>query len=81
VQDFDGSLVGLVNQSDHSCATLVNLLSEHFPCFRDESHFERKRVKFYKRAQILAADLWAAFESEQYGEFHDIHKLTMFAGE
>jgi hypothetical protein len=24
--------------------------------------------------------LWAAFDGEGYGEFHDINKITMFAG-
>ena len=36
-------------------------------------------VKFYKRAQILIADLWACFEGKGYGQFHDIDTLTMFA--
>lgn len=27
------------------------------------------------------ADLWAAFGGESYGEFKDIDKITMFAGE
>jgi len=58
----------------------VNLLAEHFPCFRDEGTFERKKVRFLKRAQIFVADLWAAFEGEGYGEFNDIDKITMFAG-
>lgn len=37
-------------------------------------------VRFYKRAQILVADLWACFEGESYGGFHDIDGVTMFAG-
>ena len=59
---------------------MVNLLAERFPCFRDEGTFERKKVRFLKRAQIFVADLWAAFETEGYGEFKDIEKITMFAG-
>jgi len=63
-----------------SAAGLVNLLAERFPCFRDEVTFQRKQVRFLKRAQIFVADLWAAFEGEGYGEFGDIDKITMFAG-
>nr|XP_022298759.1 UPF0553 protein C9orf64-like [Crassostrea virginica] len=37
------------------------------------------RVSFYKRAQILVADIWACFEGKDYGEFHDIDTITMFA--
>lgn len=59
---------------------MVNLLTESFSCFRDEAVFQGRRVRFYKRAQILVADLWACFDGEGYGEFEDIHKITMFAG-
>lgn len=37
-------------------------------------------MRLYKRAQILVADLWACFNGEDFGEFHDIDKITMFAG-
>lgn len=38
-------------------------------------------MRFYKRSQILVADLWACFQGEGYGKFNDIDTLTMFAGE
>ena len=53
---------------------------ESFLCFRDEAYFDSKTVRFYKRSQILVADLWACFEGESYGSFHDIDTITMFAG-
>lgn len=70
----------MIEDANKSAAGLVNLLAEKFPCFRDEGTFERKKVRFLKRAQILVADLWAAFDGEGYGEFGDIDKITMFAG-
>ena len=57
----------------------MNIIVENFPCFRDEAGFEGKTIRFYKRAQILVADLWACFEGQSYGDFHDIDKITMFA--
>lgn len=57
------------------------MLTENFACFRDETRFNGKRVRLYKRAQILVADLWACFDGEDFGEFNDIDKITMFAGE
>ena len=51
-----------------------------FPCFKDEMSFEGKTIRFYKRAQILVADLWACFGGESYGRFEDINEITMFAG-
>ena len=37
-------------------------------------------MRFYKRAQILVADLWACFEGTSHGQFDDIDTITMFAG-
>lgn len=79
-QHFDGSVATLVSDARNSAAKLVNLLADHFACFRDEAKFEGKTVRLLKRAQIFVADLWAAFGGEGYGEFHDIDKITMFAG-
>jgi hypothetical protein len=72
--------VTLIEDANQSAAGLVNLLAERFPCFKDEGRFEGQKVRFLKRAQILVADLWAAFEGEGHGSFNDIDKITMFAG-
>lgn len=79
-QDFDGSFTNCIYNANYSAAALVNLLAESFACFRDETTFQGRRVRMYKRAQILIADLWACFNGESYGEFLDIDKITMFAG-
>lgn len=76
----DYSVVRLIEKAEHSAGKLVNLLAKHFPCFRDETRFDGKRVRLFKRAQIFVADLWAALGGTGYGEFHDIDHLTMFAG-
>lgn len=76
----DYSVVRLIEKADRSAGKLVNLLAEHFPCFRDESRFEGRKVRLLKRAQIFVADLWAALNEKGYGELHDIDELTMFAG-
>ncbi|KAI9821915.1 MAG: hypothetical protein M1827_002497 [Pycnora praestabilis] len=79
-EKYDCNFLNCIKEANGSAAALVNLLADNFPCFRDEMKFEGKRVRFLKRAQILVADLWACFEGENYGEFHDIDKITMFAG-
>lgn len=79
-EDFDGSIVQFIAAAKHSVVSLVNLLVQHFPSFRDVADFHDQRVRLYKRASILAADIWAAFNGESYGKFDDIDKLTMFAG-
>ena len=80
MQNFDSSVLNLIEQGNQSAVALVNLLAEHFPSFNDECKFEGRNVRFLKRAQIFVADLWAAFEGDSYGTFHDIEKITMFAG-
>lgn len=79
-KSFDGSFLTCIHDANGSAAALVNLIVEHFPSFRDEAKFEGKTVRFYKRAQILVADLWACFEGQGFGKFHDIDSITMFAG-
>jgi hypothetical protein len=70
----------LVDEAQGSAAALVNLLVEYFPSFRDETKYSGKILRFYKRAQIFVADLWACFEGESHGHFNDIDRITMFAG-
>ncbi|PSN73328.1 hypothetical protein BS50DRAFT_653801 [Corynespora cassiicola Philippines] len=78
-EEFDSSVITLIEDAKGSAAALVNLLAEHFNCFRDEGTYDKKKVRFLKRAQIFVADLWAAFDGEGYGAFNDIDKITMFA--
>ncbi|EEQ30074.1 hypothetical protein McanMca71_000401 [Microsporum canis] len=78
-EKYECSFSQCIAEANGSAAALVNLLAQNFPCFRDETEFCGKKVRFYKRAQILVADIWACFQGQSYGEFHDIDKITMFA--
>lgn len=79
-EHYDSSIINLVEDADKSAARLVNMLAEDFSCFNDSVSFEKKKdVRILKRAQIFVADLWAAFEGQSFGEFHDIDKITIFA--
>lgn len=42
-------------------------------------HLKGRRVSFYKRAQILVADLWGIMEARGEGDVTNIDWLTMFA--
>ncbi|KAL9583860.1 MAG: hypothetical protein Q9212_002458 [Teloschistes hypoglaucus] len=77
--DFEASVLNLVSAANNSAAALVNLLVSHLPCFNDTAMFESRPVRFHKRAQIFVADLWACFEGQSFGSFHDMDKITMFA--
>ncbi|KAH3850687.1 queuosine salvage protein-like [Dreissena polymorpha] len=79
LQKFDGSFVNVIRLCEKSAQTLVQMIVENFPSYRDMTEFCGKTVAIYKRAQILVADIWACFEGKGYGEFTDIDTITMFA--
>lgn len=78
---FDGFATKFVASANHSGASLVALLTAHFPTFRDHAvdPFTGAQCFFYKRAQICVADLWGAYFGRSYGQFDDISDLTCFA--
>lgn len=81
---FGGEAAALVARAAGSAARLVRLLTCLLPGFRDEAIHHGRQCFFYKRAQILVADLWAAYgrpqvESGSPYAFEDIGQLTMFA--
>ena len=78
-EKYSCSFRGCIAAANQSAAALVTLLVQDFPCLRDEHHFEGETVRIYKRAQILVADIWACFNGQSYGTFHDIDQITMFA--
>lgn len=76
---FEGSFVCVLRQAENSAMKLVKIVTENFPCFRDTACYEGQQVAFYKRAQILAADIWVLYCGQALGGFLDIGELTMFA--
>jgi len=73
-----GCFEGPLEAAQGSAAQLVELLAE-MPLYRDISSHEGFEVPFYKRAQLTAADLAAAFGGEDWGRFRDLDRLTCFA--
>ena len=75
---FSGSFGDLVDAAGCSAARLVDLLKE-MPYFNDVEPYHGLEVPFFKRAQIVAADLAVAFQGRSWGHFADIDQLTIFA--
>ncbi|KAG7396071.1 hypothetical protein PHYBOEH_002817 [Phytophthora boehmeriae] len=78
---FDGLALNLIKEAKFSAVEAVRLVLANFPGFRDHAVYKGEQVHFYKRAQILVGDVWAAYGRRDAGlaSFHDIGKLTMFA--
>ncbi|NWJ45390.1 MAG: hypothetical protein HXX08_05875 [Chloroflexi bacterium] len=79
--EYGGSYAGLLNRltGEKPAAELIGLLAQKLSCFDDSALYHGEKVYFLKRAQILANDLYLAFEGKGYGRFPDIAHLTMFA--
>lgn len=85
--EFSGLAVNMVKRAAGSAVTFVKLLLMHFPGFRDTAIYQGRLVHFYKRAQILVADIWGAYGRPVHAQdtsrhpfaFVDMDQLTMFA--
>jgi len=79
LKEYGGHFSHCIEQSGGSAVDLVQLIVQKFPAYRDEAVYDRQRVSFYKRAQILVADIWGCFNGHGLGHFTDMDGLTMFA--
>lgn len=79
LENFAGDPGRLLEPAAGSAAALVRLVAAAFPSFRDTAVYDGQTVTFYKRAQILAADLYGAFGGRGWGAFRDLDRLTAFA--
>lgn len=75
---FEGSFAGLVEAAGQSAGQLLQLLRP-LPYFNDVELYDDLEVPFFKRAQIVAADLALAFQGRSWGRFDDLDQLTIFA--
>jgi hypothetical protein len=79
LESYAGKAHCLVEKAGGSALSLSRTLAAELNSFRDIADYHGSRVYFYKRAQILAADLHGAFKGRKWGYFRDIDRLTAFA--
>jgi hypothetical protein len=79
LKTFHGKAHELVASAQESAVALVRILSDSISSFKDISAYGGKKVFFYKRAQLFAADLNGVFGGKGWGAFHDLGELTAFA--
>ena len=75
VAEHGGSFLAVAQAAGGSAVALAELLAG-WECFADVSSYAGRRVPFYKRAQIAAADLHHAGAADFAC---DLHRLTLFA--
>ena len=76
---YHGEAWRLLDDAHGSALALTRILADRLTSFRDVARYGEETVYFYKRAQIVAADLFGAFAGTGWGRFADIDQLTAFA--
>ncbi len=76
---YEGKAHRLVEAPRGWAGDLARLLANRCASFRDVAAYRNRAVYFYKRGQIVAADLHGALGGKGRGAFHDLHGLTAFA--
>lgn len=81
LQEYESEYANLLDSlpGPDLAAQLVAFLTEHLSYFDDCTQYQSQPVYFYKRAQIIANDLYLAFNGVGFGDFPDISHLTTFA--
>ena len=79
VERWDGSFLHAIRAARGSAPRLVAEVLRALPSFRDTAPWGQREARFYKRAQILVADVFGAFAGQGLGAFHDLDTLTAFA--
>ncbi len=76
---FDGDFTNLVKKAKGDLQVMLDLLLENFPSFRDTSLYKGEKIYFYKRAQLLIADIYQTFNNGEFGEMTNASVLTACA--
>lgn len=76
---WNGDAAPLVECAGRNAPRLAQIIAENFASFNDVAVYDNREVRIFKRAQILVADLWGAFNGRDWGEFDNIEELTAFA--
>ena len=78
-KNFEGDFNKLLTKTDNNAVTLLNIIIDNFPLFRDTQKLENNELGFYKRAQLqvkVVNDINVSFGGKQ---LDNLDKLTAFA--
>ena len=76
---WDGEFANLIEVCRGDAVMLAQGFAAEFASFRDEADWNGRRVCFYKRAQIGAADLARLLHQDRLGQLRGLERLTAFA--
>jgi hypothetical protein len=76
---FGGRFTNVIAAAHGDAPALVRLLVDRFPSFEDVRALDGRLIRFYKRAQLAAAQLYEAFGGRGWGRLARTDRLTVFA--
>lgn len=76
---FEGKASNLINAAEGDAQKLLEFIVQNFSSFSDVSSYKERTVFFYKRAQLLVADIYQIFKGQGFGELRNIDQLTACA--
>jgi len=79
VAKYNGKAKNLIAGANRDAQKLVELIVQNFPSFSDTSLYKEKEIYFYKRAQLLVADIYQIFDGQDFGTLKNADQLTACA--
>jgi Queuosine salvage protein len=76
---FGGSAARLVEAAKGDAGRMARFIADNFSSFQDTTIYDSTPVCFFKRAQILVADISGSFGGKGWGKFRGLGDLTAFA--
>ena len=76
---YNGGANNLIDETRSDAQKLLDLITQNFPSFQDVSRYKGKKVYFYKRAQLLVADIYQIFDGKSFGALTNVDKITACA--
>jgi len=76
---FKGKASNMILKADGDSQKLLEIIIQNFPSFLDVSEYNNHPVYFYKRAQLLIADIFIIFHGDNFGKLKNIDQLTACA--
>lgn len=75
IQKFSGDFENLIELGKGEALKILNLITENFPSFNDFAIYKGKKVFFYKKAQLLIAEI----SKRKLAKIKNVEKLTALA--
>lgn len=79
LRDWEGQFHRAVDACGRSAVRVAQLVAAELPSFDDRTTYDGAEVRLFKRAQILASDLFGVCAGTGPGALDDLEALTAFA--